>query len=163
MDTVISNLQHSMTDLQLKITSLSHQVELLEATPNSSPIHAITASTSNHRHSQTSKSSTLTVSTKDTWHKRKNDINTDRGNEWGTNNTWGSRKRSYLILHHRPPLHKLGNRQSMTRPSLRNHDIAHHHWRFSHQPTSQHWTSCTGVIKYWQVVNAYQPGTVSAF
>ena len=94
-ETNVTNLQASVTDLTLKLSTLSRKVLRLKDTPSSSPIHAVTASTSSrHRNSQTSKSSTLTASTKDTRHKHKHDTNNDRGTIWDKNNTLDSRKRS---------------------------------------------------------------------
>ena len=66
-----------------------------------------------------------------------------------------------LTLNHEHLLHKHGNLQIMTRPSLKNHNIAPHPWRTSHQETSIQRTSYIGVTKPFQVVNAPQPGTVS--
>ena len=104
MEQDISSLQHSVMDLQLKLDNLLHQVETLEAKPPSSPIHAITdTSSSAPRHSHGSKSRTVTFSTKDARNKRKPNTTMHRTNEEDKNPTRGSRDRSAPVSATRPP------------------------------------------------------------
>ena len=127
-DTNVTNLQASVMDLTLKLTILSRKVHRLEDTPSSSPIHAVTASTSRYRNSQTSKSSILTASTKDTRHKHKHDTNmtpTLAEVPCGIKITYVTPSKDPLLtLNHGPPLSKHGNLQIMTRPSNTS-DILH--------------------------------------
>ena len=98
----ISSLQLSVMDLQLKLETLLKKVEILETPPHSNPIHEITATSSNQRHSHVSFSSSLTSSIKDARSTRKNNTTSHRNTTWDKSNTRGSRKRSEPVSATRP-------------------------------------------------------------